>query len=876
MHRFACAFAAAIALLLVSGHVGADRPAAESFVQDGDRRLAARDFDGAIAAYSKAIESEPSWGAAWGKRAHAKRISTRFNASLEDFTQAIALEPQYTEWRLGRAQAYLSLDRATEAIEDGEALMKIAPQDPTNMVVLGWALIRSGDVDRGFEMQTKGLEASGNNPILRVRAEGFMAKADWAGLIDEMDKARAGGKQDIGIYFNRVVGYTELGQYDKAAAVIKEIQSIGTVIYISRAYLAATPKAGALYEPAKALADAELVAGNTTESLVLNAYARVLFMTGHPDQCLDLLSTKGHRANFETLFWLGASQWKLGQFSEARTILQDARRLNPYLLKHAERIEGFKDFVASIDKDMAGESGQNQDRGRLGYELATHLMTVAEIEALVRRYRFERAASEYEKLLPSLKSAVRKGEVETRLPEVKGMAGAHAKLLAAVNRSQGKLKTKLGKMELTLVKADESTFKFTITGGDGTFPWAFLDPAVYGELATAQDLKPEELFGVGCLLWDAGLQPAAMKLFDDATKKQAALKKNLAGFIARKRGVPAPEAGFVVFRGSYVTPEEKANLDKGLLLFQGQWVPAKDKEWLAKGYIQVAGKWVSGEEGDLLKRGFRKYKDKWMSREDYEALRGGWEDAFTESTEHYLIKTNESEQFAKDLAVLIEAAYGEYKAYYAGEEPKLPGKDRMTLYAYRTYEDYRKYCAETKNEDNLNAAGFAKSDSSVVVGWNKTSNRQQFLQTMVHEAAHLYYFKIATTAQPPSWYAESMATYFEGFTWDGKTYRFNFVSESRLPFVRDAMKGNRHIPLAEMLGGNALKLINSDAQKALLFYAQCWALNYYLSQTENKAYREAYAAYRKQIASGGVKTLLEFFPDAARLEADWVRYVAGL
>ena len=121
-----------------------------------------------------------------------------------------------------------------------------------------------------------------------------------------------------------------------------------------------------------------------------------------------------------------------------------------------------------------------------------------------------------------------------------------------------------------------------------------------------------------------------------------------------------------------------------------------------------------------------------------------------------------------------------------------------------------------------------------------------------------------------------MATYFEGFTWDGTKYRFNHVSESRLPFVRDAMKAGRHIQLKDLLAGDALALINSDSQKALLFYAQCWALNYYLSQTENKEYRAAYAEYRAGIAGGAGKTLLEFFPDAAKLEADWVRFVSGL
>ena len=86
----------------------------------------------------------------------------------------------------------------------------------------------------------------------------------------------------------------------------------------------------------------------------------------------------------------------------------------------------------------------------------------------------------------------------------------------------------------------------------------------------------------------------------------------------------------------------------------------------------------------------------------------------------------------------------------------------------------------------------------------------------------------------------------------------------------------RHIPVKDLLAADALALINSDTQKALLFYAECWSLNFYLSVTENKAYRAAYAEYRKVVETGQTKTLLECFPDAAKLEADWVRFVTGL
>ena len=67
-----------------------------------------------------------------------------------------------------------------------------------------------------------------------------------------------------------------------------------------------------------------------------------------------------------------------------------------------------------------------------------------------------------------------------------------------------------------------------------------------------------------------------------------------------------------------------------------------------------------------------KYKDKWLTREEYDAIRGQWAECFTEETAHYVVKTNSTERFSKDLGALLEVAYGEYAKFYGGAEPKLP------------------------------------------------------------------------------------------------------------------------------------------------------------------------------------------------------------
>ncbi|NUN49384.1 MAG: hypothetical protein HUU15_11210, partial [Candidatus Brocadiae bacterium] len=651
----------------------------------------------------------------------------------------------------------------------------------------------------------------------------------------------------------------------------------GTVaVSLGRAAWHGSPGAGKESNFADALRHMDAAYTGTATSMALNTHARILFLNGRVREAQDLLSARGRRGNFETLFWLGATYWRLGRLSEARAVFLDARRRNSRLAEHAKRVEGLAAFVASIDRDLASEGGQGSDRGRLGFELATHLLTVAEIEVLVRRYLFDRAVAEYEKLLQAVTSKVRRGEIEARLPEVRSMAAAHRRLTAGINSGALKLKTAVGKSELTLVKAADGWFEFRIPAGEGRFPWACLDTDVYCDFAQKAGAEPGDLFGLGALAWDASRSALAGRLFEASAAKDPRQRPRIDAFLARRRGTSIPAGGYVWFRNQYVTVEEKGSLEKGLVRWEGTWVTAKDRDQLAKGRKKVGDAWVEAADADLMARGFRKVGGVWISPEDLAAKRSVWAEAWTEETAHFTIRTNESESFAKDLGVLAETAWLRLRETHGGAEPKLPKGEKLTLFAFRAYEDYRRHCIEQKAEDFLAAAGFARSDSNTVAGWNKTGNTQQFLQTMVHEAAHLYYFRVAPAGRPASWYSEGLASQLEGFRWDGKAYRFNGISEGRLPFARDAMKSGTHIPLEELFGGNALALINSDSRKALLFYAECWALVFWLSQTDDPKYRDAWSRYRKAVDAGGQDGPGAFLGDLRQVEKDWIRFITGL
>ncbi|MCC6740299.1 MAG: tetratricopeptide repeat protein [Planctomycetia bacterium] len=868
--------ATALATLAMALSAAADRPAAEKAIAEGREAMRRSDFEGAVRAMDRAVEAAPDWATAWTERGFAKARGGWIVQALEDLGRALEIEPGATNVMSLRARVYMDLDLWQEAADQAAEVLSRAPANAYAQSLHGRALVELGEVDGGLAELRRAIAAdpafAGDLP------SSLRLTADWPAIAQaSRDAIRFNPGNCVSAISELISALVEQGKYDEARAAVAEGERLAPMtvgVALGKACLLGTPGAPGFSEAA---ANRELDASRETAYLssTLNVHARILFLNGRIRECLDLLESRGRRSNFETLFWIGACRWKLGDLAGARAVLMDARRRNPYLAAHARRFPELAELVASVERELKGEFEWQGDASGMRAEQARHLLTVAEIEALVKRYQFARAVAEYELLLPELKSAARRTEVEGRLPEVKGMAGGLKRLVAAINGGGAKLKAAVGKSEITIVRATEGAFDFTIPKGEGRFPWAALDPDLFCGFAQDAGATGAELTGLGCLAWDAGRPATAARMFEAALKKDAKQKAAVTAFVARRRGIPPPDSGFVTWKGRFVTAAEKANLEKGLVLFEGQWVTAKDREQMAKGLVKVGDKWLPGDEAELLKRGYRKVDGKWMSAEDVAALRENWETAWVEETAHYAIRTNEGEAFAKDLAALIEEAYAEFREYY-GSEPKLGPKEKMTLYAFRTFEDYRKHCIEQKAEDHLAAAGFARSDSLVVAGWNRTGNRQQFLQTMVHEAAHLYWFRVAPAAKAPSWFSEGMATYFEGFSWNGSRYSFNHVAEARLPFVREAMKAGRHMPLKDLLAADALALINSDSRKALLFYAQCWSLNFYLSVTENKAWRNAYADYRKAVTAGQPKTLLDFFPDAAKLESDWVRFVTGL
>ncbi len=102
---------------------------AEVAYNEGAARQAAGDTDGAIAAYTRALELDPHYPDARNNRAQARLDKGDAKGAVEDFTEAISYRPNSPDGYYNRGNAYLDLSKHDEAITDYTKAIELGKAD---------------------------------------------------------------------------------------------------------------------------------------------------------------------------------------------------------------------------------------------------------------------------------------------------------------------------------------------------------------------------------------------------------------------------------------------------------------------------------------------------------------------------------------------------------------------------------------------------------------------------------------------------------------------------------------------------------------------------------------------------------------------------
>jgi tetratricopeptide (TPR) repeat protein len=119
-----------VAMALVAGQSPSPRPPsdAEFHLTRGESRSAVKDYDGAIAEYTLAIQLKPDYAEAYNDRGFAYYLKGEAEPAIADFSRAIALRPNYPKAYNSRGVVYMSHGYGSaKAVADFDRAIALKP-----------------------------------------------------------------------------------------------------------------------------------------------------------------------------------------------------------------------------------------------------------------------------------------------------------------------------------------------------------------------------------------------------------------------------------------------------------------------------------------------------------------------------------------------------------------------------------------------------------------------------------------------------------------------------------------------------------------------------------------------------------------------------
>lgn len=103
-------------------------PAVDAIFADGLRALEAQDWLGAVAAFSRVIETVPTFPEGWNKRATARFLATHYATSIADCEMVVRLNPFHFGALSGQGLCHAALGQLREAARCFRRALQIHPR----------------------------------------------------------------------------------------------------------------------------------------------------------------------------------------------------------------------------------------------------------------------------------------------------------------------------------------------------------------------------------------------------------------------------------------------------------------------------------------------------------------------------------------------------------------------------------------------------------------------------------------------------------------------------------------------------------------------------------------------------------------------------
>ena len=237
----------------------------------------------------------------------------------------------------------------------------------------------------------------------------------------------------------------------------------------------------------------------------------------------------------------------------------------------------------------------------------------------------------------------------------------------------------------------------------------------------------------------------------------------------------------------------------------------------------------------------------------------------TINTAHYTLKTDTSEDVAREAALRMDAMFDEYARRTA--DFSVPPRERLTFSLFGNPLDYYR-AGPPLGSSGMFRVQDGKTDL-LAMSLNRFGFDELSWHIIQHEGFHQFaYFAMGRNL--PVWLNEGLAEYF-GYAWfTGDGFLTGRVPESAREVVQEMIEKNEAVDFEKFmartpeqwsLGGHS--------------YMQAWSMTFYLVHGEDGKHQKAFAAYLSSLRQGATPEAAwrDKMPlDAAGFQTAWKKY----
>lgn len=163
------------------------------------------------------IQQYPDHAIAYNGRGLIHALNGNYDAAIVDYTEAIRLQPAFTEAFYNRGLAHIGTGAYTDAVRDFDRAIQLNPADPLPYNNRGYAAYNMGDFDAAIVDFNRAIE---RDPTLALayynRGVAYGEMGDYEAALADFDETLRLDPQYRGAHANRGLTHFQLGDVDAA------------------------------------------------------------------------------------------------------------------------------------------------------------------------------------------------------------------------------------------------------------------------------------------------------------------------------------------------------------------------------------------------------------------------------------------------------------------------------------------------------------------------------------------------------------------------------------------------------------------------------------------------------------------------------------